>query len=145
MATETQVHSLDKPRVGVAGILRDEGRFLLVRRINPPQADHWAFPGGSLLHGETVDAAIRREMLEEAGLFVEPFGRSWIFEVLPTEAESWHYVLVLRQCWRRGGIEHAGDDAAATGWWTTEDMMAAPERLSRGVMKIAVETLEAAK
>lgn len=68
----------DRPPVDVAvGVLieRDaeghEGRFLLTSR--PPgkvYAGHWEFPGGKLEAGETVEAALRRELDEELGITI---------------------------------------------------------------------------
>lgn len=54
------------------GILLDaDGRFLLTTR--PPgkvYAGYWEFPGGKLEVGETVEAALRRELQEEIGLLI---------------------------------------------------------------------------
>jgi 8-oxo-dGTP diphosphatase len=54
------------------GILIDgQGRFLLTTR--PPgkaYAGHWEFPGGKLESGETVEAALRRELQEEIGVII---------------------------------------------------------------------------
>lgn len=46
----------------------DQG-IVLIRRANPPEG--WALPGGFVDEGETVEAAARREALEETGLDVE--------------------------------------------------------------------------
>lgn len=48
-----------------------EGRFLLTSR--PPgkvYAGYWEFPGGKLEAGETVDQALRRELIEELGITI---------------------------------------------------------------------------
>lgn len=63
----------DRPVVHVAvGILvRPNGDFLLTSR--PPgkvYAGYWEFPGGKLEPGETVEAALQRELHEELGIEV---------------------------------------------------------------------------
>ncbi|HHH39019.1 MAG TPA: Nudix family hydrolase [Sedimenticola sp.] len=57
--------------VAVAVILDTAGRVLLSRRhVNAHQGGLWEFPGGKLEPGETLDAALRREIREELGIEV---------------------------------------------------------------------------
>ncbi|MFZ4843314.1 NUDIX hydrolase [Mycetocola saprophilus] len=57
-----------EPRVGCgAAILRD-GKLLLIRRRREPEAGRWGLPGGKVDPGETVPAAIAREIAEELGI-----------------------------------------------------------------------------
>ena len=65
----------DRPVVDVAvGVLvRADGDFLLTSR--PPgkvYEGYWEFPGGKLEAGETVEQALRRELLEEIGITIGP-------------------------------------------------------------------------
>lgn len=62
---------VDRVHVAV-GVVEDEiGRILIARR--PPdshQGDRWEFPGGKVEPGETVAAALARELWEETGIRV---------------------------------------------------------------------------
>jgi ADP-ribose pyrophosphatase YjhB (NUDIX family) len=54
------------PRVAVDCVVFDKsGRLLLIRRRNPPFAGQFALPGGFVDYGESTEAAVRRELLEE--------------------------------------------------------------------------------
>ena len=49
-------------------IIQMSGGVVLIKRRNPPYG--WALPGGFVDYGETLEAAARREALEETGLAV---------------------------------------------------------------------------
>ncbi len=57
--------------VAVGVLIRADSQFLLTSR--PPgkvYAGYWEFPGGKLEAGETVQAALRRELQEEIGVTI---------------------------------------------------------------------------
>lgn len=57
--------------VAVGVLIRPNGDFLLTSR--PPgkvYEGYWEFPGGKLEHGESVEAALRRELQEEIGVTI---------------------------------------------------------------------------
>lgn len=57
--------------VAVGVLIRPDGDFLLTSR--PPgkvYEGYWEFPGGKLEQGESVEAALRRELQEEIGITI---------------------------------------------------------------------------
>jgi mutator protein MutT len=55
----------------VAGILEEEGRFLVARRSEAGRLPGlWEFPGGKVEPGESRTDALERELMEELGLRV---------------------------------------------------------------------------
>jgi 8-oxo-dGTP diphosphatase len=63
-----------KPVVVAVGVLiAADSRFLLTSRPEGKvYAGHWEFPGGKVEPGETVEAALRRELHEELGITIGP-------------------------------------------------------------------------
>lgn len=59
------------PKVAVAAVVMDEQRALLMRRAQRDSAHgRWILPGGHVDRGEVLEAACRREVVEETGLEV---------------------------------------------------------------------------
>lgn len=59
------------PKVAAGAVVEYEGGIVLLRREIEPRAGFWVHPGGFVDRGETLEAAARRETLEEVGLEVE--------------------------------------------------------------------------
>lgn len=61
----------ETPLLATDCVIRDrDGRIVLIRRKYEPFKREYALPGGFVDIGETVEAACRREVLEETGLSV---------------------------------------------------------------------------
>ena len=61
----------NRPIVGVAAVVIEDERVVLVRRGRPPAYGEWSLPGGAVEPGETLEKAVVREVEEEIGLNVE--------------------------------------------------------------------------
>jgi len=113
------------PLVGVGALIFERGRILMARRGKEPLKGWWTLPGGALETGELLDSAVRREVLEETGLVVEPVQVFEIFERIMPDAEGrteYHYVLIDHECRVTGGELQAGDDVAEVAWMRLEEL-----------------------
>jgi mutator protein MutT len=107
-----------RPIVGVgAVIVTGERRVILVRRAREPLAGQWSLPGGAVELGETLPAALAREVREETGLEVDVGPVVEVLDRIFTDDDGrvrHHYVLVDYLCRPRGGDLQAGTDAVET-------------------------------
>jgi len=57
----------------------DAVSVLLIRRRYPPFKDSWAIPGGFVLENESLEAAVKRELMEETGIKVNYLEQLYTF------------------------------------------------------------------
>jgi 8-oxo-dGTP diphosphatase len=111
------------PLLGVGALIfKSVGRrgpILLVERGGHPLKGYWSLPGGLVETGEKLEDALRREILEETGLRVQPVSKFEIFERIMLDAHGraeYHYVLADYVCKVVGGTLQAGDDVSRAEW-----------------------------
>lgn len=63
-----RVHYGNPIPVAVIVLSNTNGEFLLIQRAIEPKKGLYALPGGFCNHGETIEAAARRELQEETGI-----------------------------------------------------------------------------
>jgi 8-oxo-dGTP diphosphatase len=107
------------PLVGVGAVVVDGDRVLLVRRGRPPGLGRWSLPGGLVEVGESLEAAVRREVAEECGLAVDVHALVGVVDRVVRDADGrvrYHYVLLDYLATPRAGRPEAGSDAVAVEW-----------------------------
>lgn len=108
----------EAPLVGVGAVVVDAGRVLLVQRGREPLKGHWSLPGGLIEVGESLHAAVVREVEEETGLLVEPVELIELLDRIHRDGDRvrYHYVIADYLCRVKGGALKAASDAAAVRW-----------------------------
>ncbi len=92
-------------------------------RLGRPNPGRWSLPGGAVERGETIRAAVVREMREEVGLIVEPLEIVDVVDIiLPPRRPKYHYVAVVFRLRALRGTPRAGSDAGAIRWVSRPDL-----------------------
>jgi 8-oxo-dGTP pyrophosphatase MutT (NUDIX family) len=110
-------------RPGVSAVIRDDaGRVLLQRRTDNGLR---GLPGGAVEFGESVLAALHREVREETGLTiaVERLVGVYSHPDLPQivtypDGNVFHFVSTCFECRPTGGALTLGDETAELAWFT---------------------------
>ena len=104
--------------MGAQGIVTDEqGRVLLVRHGYRPG---WHFPGGGVDPGETLETAVRRELVEETGVVAEGrlrlLGLYANFDHFPGD----HIGVFVVEHWSRSRIPRPGREIAEVAFFARD-------------------------
>jgi 8-oxo-dGTP diphosphatase len=109
----------ERPIVGVGAVILDGERVLLIKRAHEPLKGEWSLPGGAVDVGETLEAAVAREVFEETSLEVEVGPLVDVLDSIRRDADGrveYHFVIVDYRCRVLSGTATASSDAAACCW-----------------------------
>jgi 8-oxo-dGTP diphosphatase len=125
------------PVVAVGGVVLSSGpRVLLIRRGQPPMLGRWSLPGGRVRGGETLLAAVEREVLEETGIRV---AADRLVDVVEIMTEGFHYVIHDYLCTPLdpSAVPRAADDVSDARYATAGELpsFGVTEEVGRVVMK----------
>ena len=118
------------PQPASSAILIRAGKVLLIRRLNPPAADLYAFPGGRAEPGETPAETAIREFQEETGISVR---NPSLFATYDLKGENdapdkrTHFFLsVFLVEADNDTVALAADDASEAGWYSPDEILTLP-------------------
>lgn len=118
------------PQPASSAILKRGDRLLLVRRINPPSQDMFAFPGGRGEPGETLADTALRELQEETGIIARHPQLFATYDLPSRDSAGQltsHFLLsVFLVEADEQAAALAADDAADAGWFTLEEIRRLP-------------------
>jgi len=100
----------------------EDPHVLLIQRAKEPFKDCWALPGGFVDENEDLEAAAKRELLEETNLRAKHIQQVGAFGK-PGRDPRGHVVSIAFVYWS-GYIRKvkAGDDAKAAKWFPVRDL-----------------------
>lgn len=125
------------PAVSVA-VMRD-ATIMLVRRGRAPSKGLYAFPGGRVEVGETLEQAARRELVEETGVEVGELVLLRDILIDSRDDGGSLYLLSVFGARHLGGEPAAADDADEAAFFTLAEIERLP--LTDSTLEIVVELL----
>ena len=83
-----------RPQLAVSAVIFRDGKVLLLRRAKSPGMGFYSLPGGRVEFGESLAAALTREVDEETGLEIDIVALAGWREVLPGAGGGGHYLIM---------------------------------------------------
>jgi 8-oxo-dGTP diphosphatase len=114
-------------RRGVVAVVRQRGRFLMIRRSHRVEAPGtYCFPGGAIEAGESEIEALCREFREELGSPIRPLARVWRSVTPWRVALDWWSACLLDE----GPFSPNPDEVESVHWLTPEELRRLPGLLA---------------
>ncbi len=127
----------DRPFTGVGALIFRGDKILLVKRGQKPSMGKWSIPGGLVELGESLESAVRREVLEEVGLEVKVIDLIAALDRVICDQNGrieYHYILLDFLCEVTGGVPLAASDAEECLFVPIEELSS--YELTRGTEEI---------
>jgi ADP-ribose pyrophosphatase YjhB (NUDIX family) len=131
---------------GVGAIIFRGREVLLVKRGHEPALGKWSIPGGLVELGEGLDAAVRREVMEEVGLEIKVIDLVAALDRIMFDGNGrieYHYILLDFLCEILGGDPVAATDADECRFVAIEDLYL--HEMTRGTEEVIRRAFEKAK
>ncbi|WP_397453099.1 NUDIX domain-containing protein [Pseudomonas sp. NA-150] len=116
------------PRLGCGAAIIQDGKILLIQRLNDPESGCWGLPGGKVDFLELVEHAVKREIAEELGIQLFNLVLLCVVDQIDLENNE-HWVAPVYQTSDFDGIPYLveTDKHSGMSWYSLD---AVPERLT---------------
>jgi ADP-ribose pyrophosphatase YjhB (NUDIX family) len=116
-----------RPFLAVSAAIVRDGRLLVVRRARRPAIGLFTFPGGGVEIGETLEDAVRREVMEETALTIAPVGLAGHRDVILRDDAGRimrHFVVLAFAARWLAGEPVLNDELAESRWIAPAELAA---------------------
>jgi 8-oxo-dGTP diphosphatase len=109
--------SFKNPILAIDAIIHnDKNQILFIKRKNDPFKEHLSLPGGFVNHGEKVEDAIKRIVIEEVALNIEPLEILGIYSD-PNRDPRDHIISTVFICLIIDYLKGKAGDSLAERYW----------------------------
>ncbi|HSO85584.1 MAG TPA: NUDIX hydrolase [Draconibacterium sp.] len=95
---------------------------LLIERAREPFKNKWALPGGFIEMDEILEAACKRELMEETGLKVERMTQFKTYDAIDRDPRHRTISVIYYTELNKKQLVKGGDDAARAEWFPISDL-----------------------
>jgi 8-oxo-dGTP diphosphatase len=128
----------NRVRIRVCGLCWHTDKLLMVNHKDLKESDFWAPPGGGVEFGESLEAGLKREFMEETNLIVKPgkflFGCEYIQDPL-------HAIELFFEATRLSGELQTGKDPElpliqGAAFFTIKEILDMPQDQVHGIFRM---------
>lgn len=115
----------DYPRPSVTTdiiVINAEKKVLLIKRLNEPFKNFWAFPGGFVDKDEDIEPAALRELMEETSLGLKTLTQFKAYGTPGRDPRGHCISIVFYKFTNNLPIAKAQDDAKEVAWFNLENL-----------------------
>lgn len=132
-----------RPILAVSAAIIRDNRVLIVRRAKPPSEGLYTLPGGGVEAGEGLHEAIKREVMEETGIAIEPVTLAGYRESIERDGDgkvARHFVIMAFVCRWLAGEPRLNEELAEARWLELAEI--APLKTTDGLAEIVAAAFE---
>jgi 8-oxo-dGTP diphosphatase len=130
------VPGIDVPGLGCGLAILREGKLLLYRRRNAPEAGCWSIVGGKVDHMERAIDSARREAQEESGLAIGAVDLLCISEqIIEEERQHWLSLIYMTEDFAGEARVMEPEKLPEFGWFPLDALPAPLSRFAADAVK----------